>query len=260
MLKQTEDEIVTDPRKYLTTIHGRAGVGKTSWGVQIPGHYVLMTEAGTQGLRPFGEPIFSWEEFLIKIKEIVEAHQGGFKGQREITTVVIDTYERLYKYAGEWVAKNIWFTEKGHKSKVDRIEDAPYGKGFSATSDLLIGVLQRVMLHGLGIVVIAHSKQRTIKYAGRDIESFELNLYPSAAQALIDASNAVGYFELDEEMARNEQGEIANIKSTRTQYWQGAFARVAKHQLKGFPEKLPLERNMGYSTYLEAFKATVTNI
>ncbi len=139
MLQQISSAIATNPSRYLTGIHGTAGVGKTSYGQQIPGHYFMITEAGTEGVKVFGDPILSWEEFLNKCSEVVATRTRGWKDpegneQREITTFVIDTYENLYAQAAVWVCKNCTFPEKGVHHKFSRIEDVPYGKGFTRTN------------------------------------------------------------------------------------------------------------------------------
>ena len=42
-LMQEPTSVVTDPRGYLTAVHGAAAVGKSSFCAQIPDHYFLYT-------------------------------------------------------------------------------------------------------------------------------------------------------------------------------------------------------------------------
>lgn len=265
MLQQTPSEIVTDPRKYLTLIYGIAGVGKTEFAAQIPGHYFFCTEAGTEGVRIFGDPILNWESFLDKCDEVVAQKNAGWKDAegnplREILTIVVDTYENLYGYAGSWICKHQTFPQKGALLKVERIEDAPYGKGYTRTNELLIGKLNKLMLCGFGVLVISHSKERPVTWRGQDFQAFGPKLPPSAADGIVDACGAVSFFNTEEKTSKGEDGKVNRVEEGRYMYWQNSFLIRAKHRLPGFPAKLSLPRGSGYQTYLDAFKETLRSI
>ncbi len=262
MLQQSPSEIVTDPRKYLTLIYGIAGVGKTEFGAQIPGHYFLCTEAGTEGVRIFGDPILNWDAFLDKCDEVVAAKRAGWKDAednpiREILTIVIDTYENLYWSAGAWICQHQTFPQKGVQQKYARIEDVPYGKGYTRTNELLIGKLNKLMLSGFGVLVISHSKERPITWRGEDFQSYGPKLPPSAADGIVDACGAVSFFNTEETTSKDADGNVSKIEEGRYMYWQNSFLIRAKHRLPGFPAKLPLPRGKGYQTYLDAFTKTL---
>lgn len=264
MLQQTASEIVTDPRKYLTLVYGIAGVGKTEFAAQIPGHYFFCTEAGIEGVRIFGDPILSWGDFLDKCDEIVAAKNAGWKDSegkmlREILTIVIDTYENLYGYAGTWICNNTTFPEKGVQQKFKRIEDVPYGKGYKRTNELLLEKLNKLMLCGFGVLVISHSKERPVTWRGQDFQAYGPKLPPSAADGIIDACGAVSFFNTEETTSKDAEGVIAKVEEGRYMYWQNSFLIRAKHRLPGFPAKLPLPRGLGYQTYLDAFEKTLRN-
>ena len=264
MLQQAPTEIVTDPRKYLTLIYGIAGVGKTEFGAQIPGHYFLCTEAGIEGVRIFGDPILNWAGFIEKCNEIVDAKAAGWKDPegnpiREILTIVVDTYENLYKHAGVWICENTTFPEKGVQHRVSRIEDAPFGKGYTRTTELLVEKLNKLMLCGFGVLVISHSKERPITWRGQDFQAYGPKLPPSAADGIVDACGAVAFFNTEETTGKDEAGTVKRVEEGRYMYWQNSFLIRAKHRLPGFPAKLPLPRGKGYQTYLTAFEETLRN-
>jgi len=264
-LTQEPSVIVTDPRRYLTSVHGIAGVGKTSFGKQIPGHYFMCTESGTAGVSIFGDPILTWEEFTTKCAEVVTTKNRGWKDpegndQREITTFVIDTYEMLYALAAKWICVNCTFPEKGVHQKFDRIEDVPYGKGYKRTNELVIEKLNKLLLLGFGVLTLSHSKERDVKWRGQTLKSYGPNLPPSAAQGLIDASDAVSYFYTEESISKDEEGHVVQVEEGRYMKWQSSFLIAAKHRLKGFPDILPLPIDQGYQTYLEAFNETLAKL
>lgn len=257
MLMQEPTKIETDPRAYLTGIHGTEGVGKTSYGQQIPGHYFMITEAGTEGVEVYGDPILTWEEYLAKCKEIVEAKQNNFKEQREIKVVVIDTVEKLWDLCGYWVCANCRFPEKGIFHKFDRIEDVPFGKGYKRINELLIATFNKLMLYGLGVLWISHTKERTITWGGQDMTAVGPNLGPTAADYLVAASGAVGYIDIESVTKKDESGSVISVEEGRVMWWQKSFLRTAKHRLDHFPDKLTFPKGKGYITYLRAFEEAV---
>jgi len=256
-LMQTPTPIITDPRSYMTAVHAAAGVGKTSFAAQIPGHYFFQTEAGTEGVEVYGDPILSWKDFIAKAKEVIDAKRNNFAGQREITMCIVDTLENLFDYAGREVCATQVFLEKGVPRKYDKIDDVPYGKGYKATHHLLLRNLEVLRLNGLGVLLISHTKERPMKWAGQELIHYGLNLPPSAELAVKAACGAIGYFFMEEEIKRNSNGDIVKAELARWMCWQPGFLYTAKHRLENFPEKLPLPMGRGWETYVSAFNETI---
>lgn len=255
-LAQAPRKLVIDPRRYLHMIHGEAGVGKTHFGWQMPGHYFMLTEVGDQGVEVFGEPIFNWGGFTTKCEEIVVAKEGGFENQREIKVIVIDVLERLFLYGGEYVCKKYAFPEKGVLHKYDRIEDVPFGKGYARVCEIILSAVNRLMLEGLGVFLISHTKERPVKWQGQELSHYGPNLSPTSAQTFVDACGAVGYFYIDQKVDKDEQGNVTSVETGRWMQWQPTHLKVAKHKLD-LPERLPLCKNTGYTDYLKAFQEAV---
>lgn len=256
-LAQTPTKIITDPRGYLTAVHGTVGVGKTSFGKQIDGHYFLQTEVGTAGVQVFGDPIFNWHDFIDKGRELVEAKKSGFKDQREIKTIVIDVLEKLFWYAGAEVCATQTFLEKGVPKKYKTIEEPQYGRGYKAAYQLLLKNLEALCLHGFGMLLLSHTKERIVKWGGEDLTHQGFDLPPSACNAIEAACDAIGCFVVEQEIVKSEEGIVTTIEHGRYQYWQQTFLRTAKHRLEGFPEKLPLPMGRGWEVYCEAFAETL---
>lgn len=260
VLAQIPTAIVIDPRAYMMGVHGSVGVGKTSFGQQIPGHYFFITESGIEGVEVFGDPILSWKDFIEKAKEVIAAKKADFKNQRMITTIVIDTLENLFEYAGNEVCATQTFMEKGVPHKFTKIDDVPFGKGYKATFGLLLRNLEQLRLHGFGMLLLSHTKERLVKWAGQDLQHHGFNLPPSAASVIEAACGAIAHFVIEEEVVKSEEGIVVKIEHGRFMYWQPTFLRTAKHRLKGFPEKLPLPINEGWKTYCDAFAETVEKL
>lgn len=260
VLRQEPIPRITDPRRYLTAIHADAGVGKTSFAVQIPGHYFLITEAGIEGIEPTGDYILSWKDFLDKGRELIEAKRAGFPDQRVIEALVVDTLDNLFDYACTEVITTQTFLEKGRPVKYAKIEDVPFGKGFKEAAKLLIRNLETFRLNGFGVILLGHTKERVIKWAGQDLSRAGFNLPPSASALLEAACGAIGQFVVEERTERDAQGNLVTRELGRYQYWQPTMTRLAKHRLENFPEKLALPLNGGWRVYEEAFQATLAKL
>lgn len=260
-LAQEPTPVVTDPRGYMTALIAGPGVGKTSFCAQIPGHYFFYTpNAGTEAVQVFGDPILTWKGFIEKAGELIEAKKNNFKDQRKVEVCIIDTLGDLFGYAGIEVCATQTFLEKGVPRKYAKVDDVMWGKGFKAAYELLLRNLGTLHLNGFGIFLVSHTKERIVKWAGDDYHHRGFNLPPSAANAIQAACGAIGHFVIEEEIKRNDAREIVKIEQGRFMYWQPSFLRLAKHRLKGFPEKLPLPMDKGWETYCKAFKETVEKI
>jgi len=258
MISDTPTQVQTNPLNYFTVVLGEAGTGKTTFLSQIPGHYFALTEPGHTGLSVYGSLINDWNEFLTLCKELVARKTEG-KG-RVIDVLCVDTYDGLYKLAGEHVAANTTFLEQGKPVKASRIDDIAFGKGFARTNELVLGVLKRLRLAGINVFVACHAKGKVEKYRGQDITVYGPALTPSASTALVDAADVVMYFRTEENVVRNQDGLLVANSSTRFSYLHGQFTLTAKHRLSGLPEKFELKRDTQWKDYTDLFnKALQTN-
>ena len=259
VIAQVPTEIVVDPRRYMTMIHGIAGVGKTTWAKQIDGHYFLQTEIGTEGVSVFANPVLDWGEFNESCKKIIEQKARGWKDEedkpvREIKTLVVDRFELLYDYCGTYLCETTTFPEGGVQLKFDRVEDVPWGKGYNRANRLMIASLNKLMLLGFGIVLICQTNERPVKWRGQDMQKHEPMLPPKACKEIVATCGAVGHFVIEQVTKKNAEGQVYVEKEDRWSFWQPTFLRVAKHRLVHFPERVALNRMTMYDDYLEEFQ------
>ena len=260
VIAQEASKVVLDPREYLTCGFGVAGSGKTSWCSEIDGAYFLKCEDGTKGVSVYGHNILCWSDFIDSCVAILQQKQTSFEGVRPISTIVIDVYEALWKMAGEWICANERFIDKGKLEKYDKIEDAPYGKGYSRTSDLVLSKINKLMLSGFGVVLLSHASEKTVKWAGREYDRVGPNLSPKAQDALVDACDAVGYFCIEESISRDESNNVKKVEQGRYIYWQPTFTYRAKHRLKGFPDRVSYTYGKGWREYKEVFEKVAREV
>jgi hypothetical protein len=262
VLQQTITPIVRDPRQYITMLYGRAGVGKTTFGSQVPGHYFIKTEEGTAGVETFGEVVITWEDVLKVLTEIITEKEANWLDKdgnplREVKTVVFDTGDMLAELASAWVCKNISFPEKGIKQKFERIEDVPFGRGYKAVARVVVNMITKLRLYGLGVMVLCHAKEFTKQWRGQDFTAYRPNFAPSLVEQLLGACDCVGYIAAEENYQKDSDGKVVKISGAHSVHWQSHFLYEAKHRLKGFPESLEIGIDNGYDVYVRAFKETI---
>lgn len=255
MLQQSKTERITDPRAYLTLVHGQAGIGKTSWAAQQEGHYFVSTEPGTKGLSVYGEECSSWKTFLDIGQEIAQGRASNWDDgkQREIKVLVVDTADRLWDLCGAHIARTKSFMIKGSAQQYEDVRHVPYGAGYSATTEEFLRVLIKLQFLGIGVTLLSHTHFERIKWGTEEFRRAGPDLYTT--DTIVGACDAVGYFDIEEKVTKQEvDGKLIPVaQGQRVQWWQPQFLRVAKHRLEGFPEKLLLPANTGYQVYLDAF-------
>lgn len=260
MLKQEPTKVEIDPRSYLTLIYGEAGVGKTSFGAQIPGHYFLATEPGISGVSVFGDVVPTWEEFLTKCSELKQAKQSNFEGQREIKVIVIDTYDALWDSAAAYIMKKESFMVKGQPVKFNHVDDVLYGKAYKRVNTLLINTLQRLRALGFGVLLLAHSKEKTITWRGQEFTTYGLRLSASSQDEIVAACDVVGFAHTEESVQKDDKGNVIQREEGRYIYWQPAFLRTAKHRFKNFPERTYIPLDKGWREYTRVFTEVAHNV
>ena len=256
-LAQEPTPRIVDPRSYLSCLYGESGVGKTTFGSTVDGHYFLFTEAGGSGVSVYGESVVDWPTFLAKGAELIKAKNAGWEGQREIKTVFIDTIDSLLEYAGDWICQNETFVEQGKASKFSKIDDVPWGKGYKRLAQLVLSKIQRLRLAGFGVFLIGHQKERIVKWRGQDLTRVGFNMTPSVADTFQAACDAIGYAAVEETVQKGAAGEVESVETGRYVYWQPTFLRLAKHRLRGFPARVEFKLDTAWDSYVEAFNGRV---
>ena len=138
--------IKTRPVKVL--IYGTEGIGKSTFASKFPEPVFIDLEGGTHYLDVSRvDGVLDWPELLSTIAEI---STSNFK------TLVIDTADWAERLAIKYVCD---------KYKKSGIEDFGYGSGYTYLVEefgKLIKNLDRVIAHGINVVILAHATLRTI--------------------------------------------------------------------------------------------------
>ena len=138
--------IKTRPVKVL--IYGTEGIGKSTFASKFPEPVFIDLEGGTHYLDVSRvDGVLDWPELLSTIAEI---STSNFK------TLVIDTADWAERLAIRYLCD---------KYKKSGIEDFGYGSGYTYLVEefgKLIKNLDRVIAHGINVVILAHATLRTI--------------------------------------------------------------------------------------------------
>jgi len=257
MLNQEITPPVEDPKRWLHLIHGEAGVGKSTWAAQIPGHYFVRTEEGCKGLYTYGETVTSWEQFVNEVvADLAEGAKSEWKGQRQVEVLVIDVVEKLWWLCAAWVVKHKQFMVKGVAQSFADIRHVPYGLGYVETTTEFMRILRIVQRLKLGIILISHTNYRHFKWGSEDLQRAEPNFSAGTVDEIVGECDAVGYFSIDEKIKKeNQNGALVTtaVEQGRFQHWQPQFLRIAKHRFD-LPARLPLPKYGGWKVYCEEFE------
>jgi len=151
-LPDAPSEPVLDLRRYITMLYGPPGVGKTTFLGSIPKLFVIATEAGSKGMAIFQRSVATWPEFMRYV-ELIEAEPTRFND------VAVDTIDRLFDICTEWVLQQLGTDALGKDSEGNQDRGASY----TLLNTTIRDALQRLYETGIGLWIISHSKDMTIK-------------------------------------------------------------------------------------------------
>ena len=180
------------------TLHGGAGVGKTSFAASAPNVIFIPVEDGLGALdvATFPEPKTA-EEVTMMIQTLLNEDHG-------YQWLVIDSLTSLEKKLWKDLAK---------KGNVDSIEDfgGGYGKGYTRavewTTQLINDLRALRERKGMGIILIAHSKVSTFNPPDKgSYDQYALNVNAKMADFIHTQADIVAYCELEQLIRQEDKG------------------------------------------------------
>jgi hypothetical protein len=219
---------------YRLLVHGRDGVGKSTFGANAPKPVFLGTEDGTGHLNVSRFPApETWEDVVDAIRTLT-IDAGGFK------TLVVDSTD--------WAEPLLW----RHVCKaagVDSIDDVGggYGKGYNAALDgwrIFLAALEQLQAkQGMHVLLLAHSVIK--KFAnpeGEDYERYVIAMHDKSAALMRQWVKAVYFAQFETFAVAKKKGERVKGVSTgaRVLWTQPSAAFDAKDRYF-VPEHIPLD-------------------
>ena len=167
-------------RPLRAIVHGRDGVGKSTFASQAPGAVFVDVENGLVNIDARAVRVETWEALVSALV--------GLQSHDSCRTIVVDSLD---------LAEQLCWKHVCSASKHGSIEDFGYGKGYVAAL-----AEWRIFLNALegakNVVLIAHSQRKSVKNpSGEDYESWVMKLNEKASGLLREWSDVVGFAELD---------------------------------------------------------------
>lgn len=204
-------------------IYGPPKIGKSTLVSEMDDVLFLDTEGGLGELEVFSIPIGDWPSFLEACRALVDEGLDRFKA------VCIDTIDVLSLYCSAFTNQQLGIS---HESESD------YGKGWARKRDEFMRPLMKLAsIPNLGLILVAHDKEREVKTRSRVVDKHGLAIGGSAGDALLGFADLILF--CDTEVYTDEDGNVTEQRLLRTkpsQFWE-AGERGNPPRL---PESLPL--------------------
>lgn len=221
----------TDPLRIL--LHGRPGIGKTTFAAQAPGAIFIDAEGGGGDLDFSRIRVANWGA-------AIEALEWLIREKHAFQTVVLDTIDMLERFC---------WADLCRVGGVESIEDfnKGFGKGYTAAVERqqkMIALLDELRAkRGMGIIVLAHT---TIKKfddpEGLPYDRYQLAMNDKAAKLWIGWADAVLFAGLDVRVTETSKGKAkARDEKPPRLIWTQERAQYDAKNRQGLPPELPLD-------------------
>jgi len=212
------------------TLHGPAGVGKTTLASQFPNPLFLDTENGSRMIDCHRVRCSDWMTLKGALVNLARDSMG-------YQTVVIDS--------GDWAEELLCLYLQSKDEKQRHPDDLPYGGGgvliakhFSA----MLADCSMLVERGINVVVIAHSVVKRV--SPPDLEEaydrYELKMRPKVAPKLLEWSDAVFFANFKTRVVEGDDGKLRGRGGKeRKLFCERSAAWDAKNRY-GLPAEVPM--------------------
>ena len=173
--------ISRDLRGKYVLLYGKPKSGKTTAACAFPNSLLVAFERGYNaigGVRAVD--ITKWADWKMVLRQLEKP-----EAQKIYETIIIDTISIAWDYCEQYICA---------QNGVQKINDIPWGGGFSACKKEFEGVLRKITMLGYGIVLIAHSAARVEKTAdGNEVEIISPEMPKRASEICNGLVDIIGY-------------------------------------------------------------------
>ena len=255
MLDQvTTGRTIRPPR---IVIHGRGGVGKTTFGASTPNPIFLPAEEGLGTLDVPHVPIpTSYAEILETITDLQ-------RQEHVYRTLVIDTIDHVEPLVWEEMCRRM---SEGGRKTYEHVEDFGYQKGYLFADrewTQLFHALDAIRRDpGMMIVVLSHNESKTFEdpVIG-PYDRVTPKLHKRANALLYEWADIVGYLEIqratiEKEGAKSRKVRTSATTGTRELFLEDTGAFIAKNRY-GLPIRIEVPQANPYTPLREALKSAL---
>jgi hypothetical protein len=221
-------------------IHGKEGVGKTTFAAKAPNPIFLQCEDGC----PAGLEIETFGT-LASYDNVVNAISALGREKHDYRTVVLDSIDAI-----EPLVWNSTCASRGWNS----IESVAYGRGYVEADkqwqDLLAGFDWLRRTRNMMTLLLAHSAVETVNDPrAPSYTSYQLRIHKRARGLVQDWADAIGFLGADLVILSEDQGFRKRTRAdgglTRCLHWEGKPAFTAKNRY-GLPAKMPVPKDFDF--------------
>src|SRR5574344_253121 len=173
--------ISRDLRGKYVLLYGKPKSGKTTAACAFPNSLLVAFERGYNaigGVRAVD--ITKWADWKMVLRQLEKP-----EAQKMYETIIIDTISIAWDYCEQYICA---------QNGVQKINDIPWGGGFSACKKEFESVLRKITMLGYGIVLIAHSAARVEKTAdGSEMEIISPEMPKRASEICNGLVDIIGY-------------------------------------------------------------------
>ena len=155
--------------------------GKTTAAAQFPKALLLAFEKGYNAIGGLmAQDITKWADYKLILRQLDTP-----EAKEKFETVIIDTVSIAWDLCEQYICA---------QNSVQKINDIPWGQGFTAAKKEFESSLRKITQMGYGVVLIAHNATRVEKTAdGSEIEIISPELPKRAAEICNGIVDIIGY-------------------------------------------------------------------
>ena len=173
--------ISRDLRGKYVLLYGKPKSGKTTASCAFPNSLLVAFERGYNaigGVRAVD--ITKWADWKMVLRQLEKP-----EAQKMYETIIIDTISIAWDYCEQYICA---------QNGVQKINEIPWGGGYSACKKEFEGALRKITMLGYGIVLIAHSAARVEKTAdGSEVEIISPEMPKRASEICNGLVDIIGY-------------------------------------------------------------------
>lgn len=145
--------------EYSGLLAGVPKIGKTTLASLYDNCILLACEIGYKAKKINVRDIKNWED-LKDFTSLLEENREEIGD--DIQTIVIDTVDRLYPYAQDYVVKKYNRRKSPDLPRAENIGDIPHGKGWSDGDKEFLCEISKILNLGFTFLFLTHNKIKTI--------------------------------------------------------------------------------------------------
>ena len=173
--------ISRDLRGKYVLLYGKPKSGKTTAACAFPNSLLVAFERGYNAIGDVrAVDITKWADWKMVLRQLEKP-----EAQKMYETIIIDTISIAWDYCEQYICA---------QNGVQKINDIPWGGGFSACKKEFESVLRKITMLGYGIVLIAHSAARVEKTTdGSEVEIISPEMPKRASEICNGLVDIIGY-------------------------------------------------------------------